>query len=197
MGVAAGSTQFREPPTSWHQRHHRQHQPPPPWPSPVLRLSRRPCMPRARPASTSTGVPSAAGTTVSSWACERSSTLSFKSSKNTSHTAGGAGRQRRQWGQHGTPVRRCAQRRQQGRKRQVPQQAGRPCCSPRARQPTQPTNPVAHPPVGVFTSTTVPFLRYSRPPCARLSTIFTLRRRRQWEGCGEKHCGDPAGAGRA
>lgn len=40
--------------------------------SPVLRLSSRPCLPRSAPASTSTGVPSVAGTTVSSWLCCRS-----------------------------------------------------------------------------------------------------------------------------
>ena len=44
---------------------------------------------------------------------------------------------------------------------------------PNARPPPNPSHrPSA--PVGVFTSTTVPFLRYSRPPRARLSTILTL-----------------------
>lgn len=46
--------------------------PPCPPHSPVLRLSSRPCLPRSAPASTSTGVPSVAGTTVSSWLCCRS-----------------------------------------------------------------------------------------------------------------------------
>ena len=74
-GLAGGSGQGS---SNTGRRSRRQQQPPrrpgtfTHAPAPVLRLSRRPCLPRSGPASTSTGVPSAAGTTVSSWLWRRS-----------------------------------------------------------------------------------------------------------------------------